>query len=241
MSERFFVERVAGAEARLIGPEAHHFLHVMRGRVGSEVTLFDGSGVEFRACVERIGRTEVELSIRETLAVDRELPGRLCLGVCLPKADRQKFLVEKCVELGVAELVPLACERGQRSSGYTAGPMQAVARLARYVIEASKQCGRNRLMAIAEPRELAAFVADPSGGLRLLAHPGCTPLAALTADIKQATEIRIAVGPEGGFTNQEVDLARAQAWKVVSLGSRTLRVETAALAAAALVAGAWNQ
>src|SRR4051795_12399718 len=112
MSERFFSPYpISGGGMMLDGPEAHHLLHVMRAAVGDEVTLFDGSGAEFRATVQTLRRTDAELRIIERREVDRELPFELMVGVALPKGDRQKWLVEKLTELGVTALVPLITER----------------------------------------------------------------------------------------------------------------------------------
>ena len=150
MSDRFFVsEPITDDHATLDGPEAHHLLHVMRAAVGTAVTLFDDSGAEFTAVVESTRRSEATLRITERHEVNRELHFPLTVGVALPKGDRQKWLVEKLTELGVTTLVPLITERG------VAQPTaSAVERLARSVIEAAKQCGRNRLMQIAEPQPL---------------------------------------------------------------------------------------
>ena len=154
MSDRYFVEQPITADrAMLVGPEAHHLIHVMRLRPGQQTTLFDGSGREFTALVKRVGRTEVELTITAQEEIDRELPLRLVLGVALPKGDRQKWLVEKAVELGVARLGALETARG------VAQPVeQALGRLRRAVIEASKQCGRNRLLEIAAPQRWSDFI-----------------------------------------------------------------------------------
>ena len=168
MSDRYFVESpVASDRAVLAGAEAHHLLHVMRAKAGTRVTLFDGSGWQFDAVVERTGRSEVELAIAGRQEIDREAPIAVTLGVALPKGDRQKWLVEKVVELGVARLVPLETERG------VAQPVEnALERLRRGVIEASKQCGRNRLMEIAEPKAWRAFLAEnAAAACRLVAHP----------------------------------------------------------------------
>ncbi len=115
MSERYFVESpITSDRAVLSGAEAHHLLHVMRATRGSAVTLFDGTGWEFEAVVESTKRSEVELSIVARREVNREAAIELTLGVALPKGDRQKWLVEKATELGVARLVPLvtAARRG---------------------------------------------------------------------------------------------------------------------------------
>ncbi len=132
MSERYFVETpVSGDRAVLGGAEAHHLIHVMRLKEAARVTLFDGSGSEFSARVERLRRTEVELSILSRAAVDRELPLLLVLAVALPKGERQKWLVEKAVELGVGRLVPLVTGRA------VARPTEPVlGRLRRTVVEA---------------------------------------------------------------------------------------------------------
>ena len=114
MTDRYFVESPIRADrATLVGPEAHHLIHVMRAGPGDAVVLFDGSGAEFDAVVERSTRAEVELAVRSRREVDRESPRALTLAVALPKGDRQKWLVEKAVELGVRRMVPLA-DRARR-------------------------------------------------------------------------------------------------------------------------------
>ena len=102
-ADRYFCEStVMGDKTVLSGPEAHHLINVMRGGPGTRVVLFDGSGWEYSAQVERVGRTEATLAILGRQEVDRELPIEIDLGVSLPKGDRQKWLVEKSVELGSA-------------------------------------------------------------------------------------------------------------------------------------------
>ena len=235
MSKRFFVESsIEGARAELIGSEAHHLIHVMRADVGDEVVLLDGSGAEFSAIVAQIGRSSVELQVGQRHDIDRELPFSLTLGVALPKGDRQRWLVEKAVELGVGRLVPLKTARA------IAQPNRAaLARLHRSVIEASKQCGRNRLMEISEPLSWVEYVkasaqwAEQQDGLRLLAHPG--GVAATEAILAGLRCVQLAIGPEGGFDDLELALATSAGWQAVDLGPRILRIETAALALAALV------
>ena len=230
MSDRYFLESpVVSDRAVLAGAEAHHFLHVMRAKVGTRVTLFDGSGWEFDAVVERTGRSEIELAVAGRREIDREAPIAVVLGVALPKGDRQKWLVEKVVELGVARLVPLETERG------AAQPVEsALKRLHRVVIEASKQCGRNRLMAISEPKAWPEFLMESETvACRLVAHPGQAPRPWPIPSERAA----LAIGPEGGFTADEVALAIARGWQPIDLGRRILRVETAAVALAARVIG----
>ncbi|MDZ7616646.1 MAG: RsmE family RNA methyltransferase [Patescibacteria group bacterium] len=238
MADRYFAETPIpfqpGTELRvtLSGGEAHHLIHVMRATVGTRVTLFDGGGAEFPAEVGRMGRAEVELAVLQCDQISRELPRHVALAVALPKGDRQRWLVEKAVELGVAELIPLATQRS------VAQPVsQALDRLRRAVIEASKQCGRNRLMHVAEPADwpalMAATRAEPQ---RWLAHPGVQGEAAACVTPRPGDRVFMAVGPEGGFTDEEVALAAAARWQPIHLGARILRTETAALAMAVLAA-----
>ena len=222
MADRYFsAEIIESPNARLTGSEAHHLLHVMRARPGFEVVLFDGRGGEFPAEVTRCGRAEVELAVGPRRDVERELSFHLTLAVPLPKGDRQRWLVEKAVELGVARLIPLLTVRSE------GGQSDPSAKLLRYVIEASKQCGRNRLMEIAVPVQWSALVGETEVR-RLVAHPGGQPLAQIT--LAPPTDSLVAVGPEGGLTDEEIAQAVEAGWQVVDLGDRLLRVETAAVA-----------
>ncbi len=225
MSQRFFVENSIQSESvSLTGTEAHHLIHVMRSKVGDDVTLFDGGGAEYSASIASIGRAQVELAIGQRLEIDRELPAQVTLGVALPKGDRQRWLVEKATELGVAVLVPLVTTRG------VAQPTgKAISRLERAVIESSKQCGRNRLMQVGPPQPFDQFVTESNQQCRLLAHPaGSRQLA--DCDVASAESIAVAIGPEGGFADDEVASAVSAGWEIVDLGPRILRIETAALA-----------
>lgn len=225
MTARYFVEQpIDSNKVVLATTEAHHLLHVMRGKPGDEVTLFDGGGDQFQARVMECGRREVWLEVIDRQTIDREARVAITVAAALPKGDRQQWLVEKLVELGANEMIPLRTERS------VAEPSdKATERLRRGVIEASKQCGRNRLMRIAEPMDWQALIeATDRDSLRLVAHPGSPlPHVKTLGAVKRCS---IAVGPEGGLTNDEVQLASAQGWLPVSLGPRILRVETAAVA-----------
>ncbi len=230
MPDRYYsAEPIEGSSVTLAGNEAHHLLHVMRAKPGFELIVFDGQGGEFAAKVTACQRSSVELTIGERRNIERELPCELTLAVAFPKGDRQRWLLEKAVELGVTRLVPLQTVR-------SVGKGEVNAKLARYVIEASKQCGRNRLMEIASPVAWSALVKEAATGLRLLAHPGGQSLAAIDCQTKAGEKLLIAVGPEGGFTDEEVSLALDAGWTTVGLGPRILRIETAAVALVSAIA-----
>ena len=230
MSDRFFVESPIelAATAELRDDEARHLTKVMRAKIGDALLLFDGGGCEFAARILRVEKSRVVCEILQRTEIERESPVQLTLAVALPKGDRQRFLIEKLVELGVLRLIPLRTQRGVAEAGPS-----VLERLRRQVIEASKQCGRNRLMEIAAPLDMESLAASvPDSQSRLLAHPGGEPW--LTAATSLQREIIAAIGPEGGFTPEECAIAQAAGWKTISLGPRILRVETAALALAAL-------
>jgi 16S rRNA (uracil1498-N3)-methyltransferase len=172
------------------------------------------------ADVSSCGRDWVEFQIVSSQSVDREISGELTVAIALPKGDRQHFLIEKLVELGVCRLVPLTVER----SSVSFGP-NVRARLTRYVIEASKQCGRNRLMEIDEAMSVDEYFPRERSSTKLIAQPDTE----MVSPERWARQIAIAVGPEGGFTADELQSAWAAGWMAVGLGPRILRVETAAM------------
>ena len=228
MSERFFLdqppttEEVTFAEA-----ESQHLAKVMRANVGDMVVGFDGQGAEYEIELTSVGKKKVIGAVRKKVDVSREAARKLTLAVALPKGDRQRWLVEKCVELGVARLVPLLTKRG------VAQPVEkAIERLRRAVIEASKQCERNHLMVVEEGQTLEEVLASRPAASFVM-HPSGEPFHHET--LLPATDVLAIIGPEGGFTDEEVAAAAEQGCQVVSLGPRILRVETAALAMATLV------
>jgi 16S rRNA (uracil1498-N3)-methyltransferase len=221
MAERFHVNCELGPGPVVVeGAEAHHLAGVCRARPGDVVCLFNGDGREYPARVVEVGRRRVAVEVVGIEAPQRELGYRVEVAAPLPKGDRAQFLVEKLTELGATSYTPLVTARSVVRAGEAKGE-----KLRRYVIEASKQCGRNVLMEVRPVARWADFCRR--GDLparRVLAHPGGDELGeAIRGDVV------LAVGPEGGFTDEEVAEARSAGWRVVSLGPRVLRVETAAL------------
>src|SRR5262245_36827066 len=223
MSERFFVSPpITGDRAQLTGDEARHLTAVMRANAGDKVILFDGTEAEFFAEIVAVRKQSVDLRVLERRAISREPPREVTLAVALPKGERQKWLTEKATELGVARLVPLITERG------VAEPTpSAIDRLRRGVIEASKQCGRNRLMEIAPPVAAVALF-ETAAGPRFVADAAGQAISAI--HLSAGADVIAAVGPEGGFTSAELQAADIAGWQRISLGQAILRVETAAIA-----------
>lgn len=227
MSDRFYTPDALGpGEYALTGPDAHHLAAVRRFEPGDRVTLFNGDGNDYPAEVLSAGKKSVSLLVSAPVPANRELPFPLVVGAALPKGDRGDFLIEKLTELGASRFVPLLTARA-----VVQPKPSAVEKFARAVIEASKQCGRNVLMAVDPPQKWDAFASRTDlPAARFVLHTG-PDLPALVA----AGGCALAVGPEGGFAPEEVELALAHGWRAASLGPRVLRVETAALAACARV------
>ncbi len=229
MADRYYsATPIEGPTTKLTGSEAHHVLHVMRAQPGTTLIVFDGLGGEYEAEVIACSRSEVELRVGERLQRERELPWQLTLAVALPKGERQRWLVEKAVELGVTKLVPLQTLRSDLPA-----KGQSTHKLSRYVIAASKQCGRNRLMEIAPAVPWAHLVRQATPATCFLAHPSRHPLGPGNFP---AADLQIAVGPAGGFTEEEVAQAMAAGWQTIQLGNRILRTETAAIMLASVAA-----
>ncbi|HTI50139.1 MAG TPA: RsmE family RNA methyltransferase, partial [Planctomycetaceae bacterium] len=147
MSRRFYLpQSLENSGLRLTGAEAHHLQRVMRLNAGDEVTLFDGRGTEARARIDALTSDAVELTVVERFLTEDSARRSVTLATAVPKGERFDWLVEKATELGVDRLVPLVTARSVVHPG--AGKLQ---RLRRTIIEASKQCGRSRLMELADP------------------------------------------------------------------------------------------
>lgn len=229
MSDRFYVNcLLQPGLVAVAGPEAHHLRTVCRLRPGDQVCLFNGDGHEYPAEVVDSERHRVTLEVRGVATPAREVGFRLEVAAPLPRGDRGQFLVEKLTELGVTVFVPL---RTQRSVVHPAD--NRLEKLQRYVIEASKQCGRNVLMQVESLADWTNYCRrERLAPIKILAHRG-----GMARKWTPAEDTVLAVGPEGGFSEEEIALAQAAGWFLLDLGPRILRIETAALMLTSLAVG----
>lgn len=242
---------LAGEAFRLAGPEAFHISRVLRLREGEILVLFDGRGARFEGVIDKIHPDgAVSGRIRAKLDECYRPPARLRLYQGLLKAGPWDLLLQKATELGVSAVVPVL-------TPYTVVLLRAQEqvrakreRWSRVVLAAAKQCGRPDLPEIGQPRPYReALTACRAQGpsLTLLAWEGLAgarALESLRPSLREALEkgepgaeltVNLFIGPEGGFTEEEVELAQSLGVHVFGLGPRTLRAETAALAVCALL------
>lgn len=218
----------AGAHVRLPGEVAHHAVRVLRLRDGAAVVVFDGTGGEYGGRLAVPPRGEAEVHLGEHQAIERELSYRVTLLQGISSADKMDFTIQKAVELGVGAIQPLLTAR----SVVRLDEDRQTKRLQhwrRVVASACEQCGRNRLPEVAAPVALSHYRPAAEALKLMLAPQGESGLPAPAG----GASVLLAVGPEAGFSPEEEQILRRMEFSAVRLGSRTLRTETAALAALA--------
>jgi 16S rRNA (uracil1498-N3)-methyltransferase len=230
---RFFHPDTLVAQTTVaLAPAAARHAQVVRLQPGDEVRLFNGAGGEWTAHIAHMGRKEVTVNILAHHAIEREAHNPVVLAVGMPANERMDWLVEKATELGVARLVPLMTER----SVLRLQADRALKRQAHWqamALAACEQCGRNRPPTIELPQSLGQFLAQDHGrtAKRLLSlAPSAPPTQ------PSHGHVTVLSGPEGGLSNAEEAMALAAGFVPWQLGPRTLRAETAALAALTLCA-----
>lgn len=232
----FYSEQLAepGATLVLTGDEAHHATASRRLSNGDTLWLFDGCGGLARTTLLRVaarGRT-LELCVEERRTEPPPRPA-IHLACVLPKGDRQSVLLDMATQLGMTRFTPLACERGVVKPG-----ANSMTRWKKICLEACKQCRRLHLPAIettSTVRDIAER-ATAKGDSVWLAHPAAQAVTVSNAVNQGANDVTILVGPEGGFTDEEIGRAVAAGAKLLALGTNILRIETAAVALVAAFA-----
>lgn len=243
---RFLVDRqkVRWPFARLEGEEHRHLSKVLRAKPGRRVWLVDDAGNSFEAEVSEVREDETLLRLlgREPAEETRV---RITLGQALLKSKKMDWVVQKATELGADVIVPLVTERSVVKVG--SGEGRKLERWRKIAREASKQSRRPSLPEVREPQELRDFLGDGAGSRKLIlteddgrllrdvlpGGPGDAGGAGVPA-------VRLAVGPEGGWSKEEEEVSRTAGFEPVSLGKQPLRSETAALAALALISHFWK-
>ena len=241
---RFFLpqKQIHGQFGKIDGPELDHLRKVLRLKPGDLITVFDDAGWEHEAVIRSVTGAQGEVEIITSSQAQRESPLRLTLAVGLTKGEKIDFVVEKATELGVQTILPFASTHAvprldERKIAARAERWRKIA------LSATKQCGRLQVPEVLPlmPFEDLLAHAQPEDA-KLLCWERETEQSLRQAHEKlpDAKALLIAVGPEGGFSPSEAEMARRHGFEPVHLGRRILRAETAAITALSLVQFLWG-
>jgi 16S rRNA (uracil1498-N3)-methyltransferase len=220
-----------GARIVLDQPESRHLAATLRLRPGDQVTLCDGRGGVAEAALVAVDARRCEVEVLSLAEPPGDRPPRVAVGLGVLHSQAMDWAVQKCVETGVAVLIPLLVERSQLGARAAEGRIEHWRRVA---LQALKQCHRPWQMEVAHPQGLERLLSDMSGAAGLVADPAGKPLAEHRGLLPEV----LVVGPEGGLAPRERQLLNAAGWPGVRLGRWVLRAETAAAVGAAMLIAA---
>lgn len=241
---RFYVfkENIQGKKGTVAGPEFEHMKKVLRLKPGDNVTLFDDEGWEHEAIIQSYGTGVADLDIQRSYQPRRESPLDITLAQAMGKGEKMDWVVEKTTELGVRAVLPFF-------STYTVPRLSADkmqkrrSRWEKIAVSAAKQSGRTRIPKIMDLCDFEeAIQKDWSCDMKILFSPGefQASLDQLKAKRNVLSSLLLVIGPEGGFSSEEVEQASRHGFHTVQLGKRVLRTETAAVTALAIVQYLWG-
>ena len=231
----FFVEpsKIQGNHIFIDGPDVNHIRNVLRMNPGEEVNVTDGSGEKvYRCAIASIGEDKVELNIMWAQEKGMELPSKIYLFQGLPKSDKMELIIQKAVELGVYEIIPMATARAvvkldQKKAAAKVKRWQAISE------SAAKQSKRLLIPEVKEPVKFSEALKLASDlDVRLIPYElaeGMDGTRRIIQSVKPGQSVAVFIGPEGGFEEAEVELAKDAGFQAITLGRRILRTETAGM------------
>lgn len=231
---KFFTEELDDVIAYIRGDDHKHLSRVLRLKEQDEILINDLKGQDFLGRIESIGKNETTVELREKVARSNESPLNVTLFQGLPKAGKMDLIVQKCTELGVQRIIPVVTERVvvKNSSEF-----KKLDRLKRICLEAAKQSKRSALPEITEPIGFSELLMEMKK-LDVLVVPYENQeeygFLTLKKELSSITSMGVFVGPEGGFTEKEIELLKDRGAKILTLGNRILRTETAGFTAVAM-------
>lgn len=227
---RWIADEVSGNRAALTGDHAHHLIRVLRARVGQEFDIV-ANGVLYNASVDNISEDRVEFELKAEIPAATPAPVTILLSIF--KFDRMEWAIEKCTELGVAKIIPVIARR--TDPHLASASAKRVDRWRRIVMQASEQSRRITPPEISEPMKLRD-AATLAAALKIVLSESeeQTSLRELLDANRSQSAMLLAIGPEGGWTEDELQLFRDNGWSSATLGNTILRAETAAIAAVAI-------
>ena len=231
---RLFYKGLLADTIEITGSDAHHLMHVMRAKAGQEVTVVDDEGSVARMEMTAFREDAVTLVLKERLAANTESSLELVLAQCLLKADKMDYVVQKAVELGVTEIVPVK----SHNCVVRYDAKKAAARQVRWqkiAEEAAKQCGRTALTEVTPITDLSSLIkenSDKEDTEIVFCYENEDEITVKSClQAAKGKRLILLIGPEGGFTLDEAQAVQDAGGRAVTLGPRILRAETAAVAA----------
>jgi 16S rRNA (uracil1498-N3)-methyltransferase len=220
-----------GSEIELPASTSHHVATVRRLKKSDEFIVFNGSGFEFSAEIIQVTKKSVRIRIIKKIVNDRESPLSITIAQSISRGARMDYVIQKAVELGVHAITPLYTERcGVKLSGDRL--KNRVSHWESVIISAAEQSGRLRIPALNSPLKINDWIGKSHVGDKLICDPE------ISSDYKPSIapkKIIVLVGPEGGFTEDELQKAKTNGFKSLNLGPRVLRTETAGIVAIAVL------
>ena len=231
---RFPIEQdnITNNQALISGNDYRQIVKVLRLKQGDNITLFDSNSMEYYGEIKEINKLEVKIEILSSKIVDTDCPLNITLLQGLPKGDKMDYIIEKATELGVRTIVPVITERAQIRE------RDRKSRWERIAIEASKQCGRTKPSIIENTLDFEdATKLYGNSELSLILHVNSQVLAKdfIKKSLQAPQNIVLFVGPEGGFTDNEVLLGNKMGFISLGLGPRVLRTETASISVLSVI------
>lgn len=231
---RFFIDKDSISDEHIIitGEDVQHIRKVLRMRPGEKLIACDMNGTDFECEIESINEKNVEARILQRRESDTEAPVKVTLFQGVPKSDKMELIIQKCVELGVYSIVPVKTERTVVKFENSKDEEKKQQRWQKIAVEAAKQCNRGRLPEVSKPVAFnEALMAAKGYDLVLVPYEneeqlGLKKVLKSNGDVKS---IAVFIGPEGGFTEEEIAKSLDFGYLSVSLGKRILRTETAGL------------
>jgi len=231
----------ASHTASLSAEEAHHLTHVLRLRFGDEIAVFDGNGREYRARIERVSRDGAQVHLLEEISAAPEPSVRLTLAQAVLKGDKMEDVVRDATMMGVAAIEPvITAHTTVRMKALTEG--QASDRWRRIAVASAKQCRRAVLPVVGNGTTFEEWVVQDTAEMRLmLVEPTVSveghPVA--TVQGRRPASATLIVGPEGGWSQEEIEIAVRAGWVPITLGRRTLRADAVAIVAIGILQFLW--
>ncbi len=235
---RFFIDKnlIANGTFHIVGEDLHHMVNVLRLKKGDPVELCDGLGMEYKAIIEGLTPESAFLRIIHSEKSIAEPAYRITLFQCLPKQEKMELIIQKCVELGVYEIVPALSKRCIARPRGDGPDIKRIVRYNRIAYEAAKQSKRGIVPGVSGYTSLNGC--DISNfDLAVIAYEGEreVTLKGVLSKSQDAGSIAVFIGPEGGFERDEIELLKGKGAVTVTLGNRILRTETAGMAALSMI------